>query len=107
MTLGSRLGTKLVNTKALYNVFDGTVRKDWIPVSRTGMTPFVVNSLLLYGLAAILNGYQYLPIKNNHVFPNNCNFRLNQCKLISAFFNDFLCFFYTNPFSNCYLFSLF
>ncbi|WP_341810690.1 hypothetical protein [Wolbachia endosymbiont (group A) of Campoletis raptor] len=30
--LGSRLGTKLVNTKALYNVFDGTVQKDWMPV---------------------------------------------------------------------------
>ncbi|WP_341819054.1 hypothetical protein [Wolbachia endosymbiont (group A) of Brachyopa scutellaris] len=30
LTLGSRLGTKLVNTKALYNVFDGTVQKDWI-----------------------------------------------------------------------------
>ncbi|WP_264339207.1 MULTISPECIES: hypothetical protein [unclassified Wolbachia] len=29
-----------------------------IPVSSTGMTPFVVNSLLLYGLAAILNGYK-------------------------------------------------
>ncbi|RLT59684.1 putative membrane protein [Wolbachia endosymbiont of Drosophila ananassae] len=27
-------------------------------MSSTGMTPFVVNSLLLYGLAAILNGYK-------------------------------------------------
>ncbi|WP_338406811.1 MULTISPECIES: hypothetical protein [unclassified Wolbachia] len=39
LTLGSRLGTKLVNTKALYNVFDGIVRK---PVSSTGMTSSVV-----------------------------------------------------------------
>ncbi|WP_408066844.1 hypothetical protein [Wolbachia pipientis] len=38
-SLGSRLGTKLVNTKALYNVFDGIVRK---PVSSTGMTSSVV-----------------------------------------------------------------
>ncbi|WP_353273850.1 hypothetical protein [Wolbachia endosymbiont (group A) of Ennomos erosarius] len=53
LTLGSRLGTKLVNTKALYNVFDGTVRKDWIPVSSTGITPFVVNSLLLYGYTTL------------------------------------------------------
>ncbi|WP_156488142.1 hypothetical protein [Wolbachia endosymbiont of Dactylopius coccus] len=31
-----------------------------IPVLDTGMTPFVVNSLLPYGLAAILNGYNIL-----------------------------------------------
>ncbi|WP_143696995.1 MULTISPECIES: hypothetical protein [Wolbachia] len=29
------------------------VRKDWIPVSSTGMTPFVVNSLLLYGYTTL------------------------------------------------------
>ncbi|MFP3014910.1 MAG: hypothetical protein ACEY3B_01100, partial [Wolbachia sp.] len=46
VTLGSRLGTKLVNTKALYNVFDGTVQKDWMPVSRTGMTPICSYSYL-------------------------------------------------------------
>ncbi|MFP3015817.1 MAG: hypothetical protein ACEY3B_06020 [Wolbachia sp.] len=31
--------------------------ENWIPVSSTGMTPFIVSSHLLYGLAAILNGY--------------------------------------------------
>ncbi|WP_167347032.1 MULTISPECIES: hypothetical protein [unclassified Wolbachia] len=40
--------------------------KSWIPVSRTGMTPFVVNSLLLYGLAATLNGYRLTTLP--HVF---------------------------------------
>ncbi|MFV1011368.1 hypothetical protein JR053_03830 [Wolbachia endosymbiont of Nasonia vitripennis] len=29
------------------------MRKDWIPVSSTGMTPFVVNSLLLYGYTTL------------------------------------------------------
>ncbi|WP_157072272.1 hypothetical protein [Wolbachia endosymbiont of Laodelphax striatellus] len=29
------------------------VRKDWIPVSSTGMTPFGVNSLLLYGYTTL------------------------------------------------------
>ncbi|WP_265036175.1 WPE palindromic element domain-containing protein [Wolbachia endosymbiont (group A) of Anomoia purmunda] len=46
LTLGSRLGTKLVNTKALYNVFDGTARKDWMPVSATCMTPICSYSCL-------------------------------------------------------------
>src|SRR6266576_1384617 len=43
------------------------LRQGWIPVSSTGMTPFVVNSLLLYGLAAILNRYKLL-------LANRCNF---------------------------------
>ncbi|WP_218914967.1 hypothetical protein [Wolbachia endosymbiont of Nomada leucophthalma] len=34
----------------------------WIPVSATCMTPFVVNSLLLYGLAATLNRYRSLAL---------------------------------------------
>ncbi|WP_410530026.1 hypothetical protein [Wolbachia endosymbiont (group A) of Ennomos erosarius] len=52
-TLGSR---KIDCKQTHYTTFS---IKSWIPVSSTGMAPFVVNSLLLYGLAAILNGYRW------------------------------------------------
>ncbi len=66
-SLGSRLGTKLVNTKALYNVFDGTVQKDWIPVSATCMTPICSYSCFsrLPYFATHLNRYPFWRDTNN------------------------------------------
>ncbi|WP_156518034.1 MULTISPECIES: WPE palindromic element domain-containing protein [unclassified Wolbachia] len=62
LTLGSRLGTKLVNTKALYNVFDGTVQKDWMPVSRTGMTPICSYSCL-FSSTLFCHSAQQIPLR--------------------------------------------